>query len=97
MLPELTANQQYCGQQADLWATGVVLYAMLTGQLPFRGKNLKELYKKIQKGAYLKPTDSNAHPISLSARDLIGKLLCMEPSKRIDADEALSHPWFQNN
>ena len=33
--PEMVAGQQYNGQQADMWSVGVILYAMVTGTLPF--------------------------------------------------------------
>ena len=43
MLPELVSKKEYSGPEADLWACGVVLYTMLTGLLPFTGKDEKEL------------------------------------------------------
>ena len=55
MLPELVSKKEYSGPEADLWACGVVLYTMLTGLLPFTGKDEKELYRKIIKGSYSTP------------------------------------------
>lgn len=39
MAPELVRKSEYDGQQVDMWALGVLLYAMLTGTFPFRGQN----------------------------------------------------------
>ena len=44
MLPELVSKKEYSGPEADLWACGIVLYTMLTGLLPFTGKDEKELW-----------------------------------------------------
>lgn len=45
--PELILGQQYLGQEVDVWAMGVILYALLTGCLPFDDLNIENLYKKI--------------------------------------------------
>ena len=50
MLPEIVTKREYCGMEADVWAAGVSLYIILTGYLPFKGKDEKDLFRKIQKG-----------------------------------------------
>ena len=55
MLPEIILKKEYSGQDADIWATGIVMYTMLTGSLPFTGKDQKDLSNKILKGQYRKP------------------------------------------
>ena len=47
MAPELVRKHEYDGLQVDMWALGIMLYAMLTGTFPFRGQNEHELYMKI--------------------------------------------------
>ena len=47
MAPEIVMKSEYCGPPADMWASGVLLYALMNGQFPFKGQNDKELYKKI--------------------------------------------------
>lgn len=49
MAPEIVTKSEFCGPPADIWASGVLLYAFFCGCFPFRGPNDKELYKKIQK------------------------------------------------
>lgn len=45
--PELVQGKHYLGTEVDVWAMGVLLYALLTGTLPFDDFNIDSLYKKI--------------------------------------------------
>lgn len=45
--PELILGQQYLGREVDVWAMGVLLYALLTGSLPFDDLSIDNLYRKI--------------------------------------------------
>ena len=47
MAPEIVSKIEYSGPPADIWALGVLLYALLCGKFPFRGQNDKELYANI--------------------------------------------------
>ena len=47
MSPEIVSKKEYSGQAADIWAIGVVLYVLLTGMLPFRADDEKNLFRKI--------------------------------------------------
>jgi len=78
MLPELVAKREYSGQEADLWATGVVMYTILTGYLPFKGKDEKELYRRILIGSYPIPQNEQGTTISNEARNLLKQLLCVD-------------------
>ncbi len=90
--PEIVARRHYCGPPADIWSLGVVLFAMISGYLPFHaGKgNKAELSKKILRGAYTLPDF-----ISKEARDLLSMMLTVEPSKRITSDQIWRHKWVQ--
>ncbi len=55
MCPEIVMKKEYLGPPTDIWASGVLMYAMLCGTFPFRGMSDKELYKKISKGEFSYP------------------------------------------
>ena len=48
MAPEIVSKIEYSGPPADIWALGVLLFALLCGKFPFRGQNDKELYTNIK-------------------------------------------------
>ena len=52
MSPEIVQRKDYIGPLSDIWASGILLYAMLCGRFPFKGSDTKELYKKIAKGIF---------------------------------------------
>lgn len=60
MSPELCNNQEYSGPAADTWAAGIVLYTILFGVEPFKGKTETELFRRINSGNVTFPESS--HP-----------------------------------
>ena len=81
-------------QKCDIWSAGVILYAMLSGTFPFKGKSDKEIYKSILKRKYEYP-DKIWKKISKEAKDLINNMLCKQ-EKRFSAEQVLNHKWFKN-
>jgi MAP/microtubule affinity-regulating kinase len=79
------------GQSADIWALGVIMYKLLTGNFPFRGLNDKILYKKILKGEYMKSLD-----VSGEANELIERMLSMNASERPTAQMLLRSNWIMD-
>jgi serine/threonine protein kinase len=86
----------YYDEKIDMWSTGCVLYFMLVGQKPFENKNVAKLNDMILKGKFSK-NDDNWSTLSCSARDLIEKLIQINPLERLSSTEALSHSWFTYN
>eukprot|EP00347_Sterkiella_histriomuscorum_P016684 403352253 len=78
----------------DIWSLGVILFILLCGYPPFEGDNNKEIFKNVLK-QNLEFDPSDWSEISNEAKDLISKMLIKDPTQRISAEGALSHPWFQ--
>lgn len=70
LAPEIIADTGYKGFGSDIWSLGVCLYAMITGMVPFKGENIKNLHKLILKANYIIPDH-----VSAEASDLIRKML----------------------
>eukprot|EP01025_Chloroclados_australasicus_P050720 TRINITY_DN5865_c0_g2_i4.p1 TRINITY_DN5865_c0_g2~~TRINITY_DN5865_c0_g2_i4.p1 ORF type:complete len:435 (+),score=51.57 TRINITY_DN5865_c0_g2_i4:95-1399(+) len=91
-------GQKYDAKKKDIWACGVVLYCLLVGSLPFDPRKytykIKQLHQKIQDADYEYPENC---PCSAEVRELISHMLEPSPDKRYDADQIISHPWFQEN
>ena len=89
--PEMLNGEKYRGPPVDIWSSGVVLYAMLCGYLPFEDENNNndELYDKICKGKFDIPNH-----VSEKAKDLINKILVTDPDKRLTISQIKKHPWF---
>ncbi len=86
-------NRNY-GYEADLWSLGVILYILLSGMPPFWGNTEQEIFKMILQGNVDVKTDPWPS-ISAPAKDLVKKLLVMDPKKRATAKQVLEHPWLK--
>ncbi|KAM1187568.1 hypothetical protein ACFX2J_023476 [Malus domestica] len=88
--PEVISGKLYAGPEVDVWSCGVILYALLCGTLPFDDENIPNLFKKIKGGIYTLPSH-----LSPGARDLIPRMLVVDPMKRMTIPEIRHHAWFQ--
>ncbi|TVU42363.1 hypothetical protein EJB05_08765, partial [Eragrostis curvula] len=89
--PEVISGAQYIGGEVDVWSCGVVLYALLCGTLPFDSENTTKLHQDIKDCAYTVP----GH-LTVLARDLIGRMLVVNPKRRITISEVGRHAWLQD-
>lgn len=87
--PEVIAGRLYAGPEVDAWSIGVILYAFLCGRLPFEDESMRSLFKRIRNGIYSIP--NHVTPV---ARDLVSRMLVVDPIARLTLGEIRNHPWF---
>jgi 5'-AMP-activated protein kinase catalytic alpha subunit len=85
----MLSGNKYNGLNVDIWSSGIVLYAMICGQLPFEDKDNTILYKKIKQGIFKIPEF-----ISDNAKDFLHRILNIDPEKRYNIEQIKLHPWF---
>ncbi|KAJ4340006.1 serine/threonine-protein kinase gin4 [Ascochyta clinopodiicola] len=91
--PEVIKTTAYDGAKADVWSCGVILYVLLTGTPPFNysgdDRDLKYLFKAIEKGEYVLPDT-----LSREAADLIKRILIPDPTRRVGLEDIWNHPFL---
>ena len=87
--PEMIKEERYNAEKTDIWSAGIILYLMLCGHLPFYEEDNQLMFDKIIKGDYEIPKF-----LSDEARDIIKKILEVDPEKRLNFEEIKNHPWF---
>eukprot|EP01065_Artemidia_motanka_P025039 TRINITY_DN2993_c6_g1_i1.p1 TRINITY_DN2993_c6_g1~~TRINITY_DN2993_c6_g1_i1.p1 ORF type:complete len:446 (+),score=147.69 TRINITY_DN2993_c6_g1_i1:99-1436(+) len=89
--PEVLKEQGYDGCKADIWTSGVILFVMCAGYLPFddESDNLNALFRLIERGDY-----QMERSFSKGLKDIINRILQVEPTTRLTLDQIIRHPWF---
>ena len=89
MAPEIIKNNGYIGFPVDIWSSGIALYIMLSGNVPFNRGKLNDLQYEI-----LNCPLKNINDVSFEANDLLKGILNKDPNKRFTPDDILNHPWL---
>ncbi|KDN42822.1 hypothetical protein RSAG8_06576, partial [Rhizoctonia solani AG-8 WAC10335] len=89
--PEVVSGLAYDGAVSDVWSCGVILYALLSGQLPFDDEDIGVLLEKVREGKYTIPADVPWH-----AQNLIRRMMHKDVYGRIKLDEVLEHQFFRS-
>eukprot|EP00168_Porphyra_purpurea_P006538 TRINITY_DN1804_c0_g1_i2.p1 TRINITY_DN1804_c0_g1~~TRINITY_DN1804_c0_g1_i2.p1 ORF type:complete len:521 (+),score=96.45 TRINITY_DN1804_c0_g1_i2:1997-3559(+) len=91
LAPEILSGEPY-GRPVDLWAAGVTLYLCLSGRFPYGGEPAEYYEQVLDRPVYFPTEDWEG--ISADAQSLVQGLLAKDPSQRLTATEALTHPWL---
>ena len=86
--PEMVLNHPY-SCITDIWSTGILLFAICAGYLPFDDSHLQRLLNKILYTEVTYPTF-----FSSNLNELLSKMLLKDPSSRFNLENIKSHPWF---
>uniref|UniRef100_A0AAX7UHH3 5'-AMP-activated protein kinase catalytic subunit alpha-1 n=1 Tax=Astatotilapia calliptera TaxID=8154 RepID=A0AAX7UHH3_ASTCA len=90
--PEVISGRLYAGPEVDIWSSGVILYALLCGTLPFDDDHVPTLFKKICDGIFFTPQYLNPAVISL-----LKHMLQVDPMKRATIKEIREDEWFKKD
>ena len=106
MAPEVIEEKEYDGEKADIFSTGVLIFTILTGKLPFpiakifnTGKKINQLYRfikeKDEKNYWETLKEEDIDGFSPEFKDLFLKMVAFEPSERPTIKEILNHDWMK--
>lgn len=89
LAPEVILKNPY-GKAADLWSLGCLLYSMIVGRPPFESTDIRDTFSRVSRGDFRIPED-----VSPDARDLISRLIVLDPKQRIPLESIRRHPFVR--
>jgi serine/threonine protein kinase len=92
MAPEVWKREGY-GDRAEVWSLGIMLYQLLTLELPFQGSTLESLSRRVCRGTYKEIPETLR--VSSHTRALLSSMLAVEPEKRPSLEEILQTPLMR--
>ena len=98
LAPEVFRGTSNAGPPLDIWSLGVIVFAMLCGRLPFEGSDLKgddrpneaSIRTRIMKCHY-----KIGEALSPEVKDLVRRMLRLDPNERASVPEIFNHPWLR--
>eukprot|EP00366_Plasmodium_knowlesi_P002876 XP_002260373.1 protein kinase, putative [Plasmodium knowlesi strain H] len=95
LAPEIIKNKEY-GIKIDIWSLGVLIFFIITGKVPFTGKNANELYNNILKANIPKLlSKEKSLNIQPGLKNLLENILVHDPEKRFSCSDILNHRWIR--
>jgi len=96
--PEVCLSEQpFDGPAVDLWAAGVILFIMLTGQPPWEEpKMTDENFKLMSTGYLVQILTERRAGLSADAMDLLQRMFWLDPADRLSLEQVWSHPWMMH-
>ena len=105
LAPETVKGEKQ-NETSDWWSVGCIMFEFLYGIPPFHDTEAELVFENILARKIRWPDETECEPVSEEAKDLINKLLCMDPSERLGAnregkfasggEEIRNHPWFSD-
>ena len=94
MAPEILKREY--DFKCDVWASGILLYILLSGKAPFDGSTNEEIWASIKndEAGY---SEEVWEQVSNECHQFIRKMLTHDPKKRISSFETLKHDWIRNH
>jgi len=89
--PECLSGSPYDGTKSDVWSSGVIFYAMVTGQLPWTKRNQNQLFDQIRRGDYKIPSH-----LSEGCQQMIKGMMNVDIHKRFSAKDVINHRWLSD-
>jgi polo-like kinase 1 len=94
MAPEILESNLGHSFEVDVWSLGIMIFTMLVGKPPFQSNEPRVTYNKIRAGLFSFPPALN---LSEAVKDLVNKILVLNPKERLSLDQISAHDFLNKN